>query len=354
MPLADAGLLYVAMVAIKNYYATTQHKIYDTALVVPAFISYVAVWMMAVWLNGGYDRPLKPLRTLKPIAIGTAVILIAYALLPEYLRFSRALILLTMLAATVIFLFNRTLWNLLTRGISGWREKKDGNVVIIGSKTEVSRVKQLLEQIQRSAVHALGIHPSSENSAANEHSLSNLDEIIRVHAIDQIIYCAHDMSSSEIIASMSSVTDKRVEFKIVPPESLYIIGSGSIETAGDAFLMDVNSIHLAINRRKKRLFDIGVSMLLVVLAPLMIWFQQKPMVLLTNCFRVLSGKKTWVSYSAALHNGRSLPRIQPGVLPVVRSADANQAAKRDVLYAKDYRLSNDARILIRDFNYLGS
>lgn len=354
LPLADAAMLYVAMVGIKNYYATSQHKIYDADLVIPAFISYIAVWMMVAWLNGGYDRPLKPLRTLKPIAIGTAVILIAYSLLPEYLRFSRALILLTMLAATAVFLFNRTLWNVLTRGTSGWREKKDGNVVIIGSKAEVGRVKQLLEQIQRTAVHVFEIHPNSENNKANEHSLSNLEEIIRVHAIDQIIYCAHDMSSSEIIASMSSVSDKRVEFKIVPPESLYIIGSGSIETAGDAFLMDVNSIHLTINRRKKRLLDMGVSIFLLSSALVLMWFQKKPAALFYNCVRVISGKKTWISYSAVQHNGLSLPRIPPGVLPVFRSDDLNQMAKMDVLYAKDYRVSNDMKILIRDFSYLGS
>ena len=60
LPLADAGVLYVAMLGIKNYYASTQHKIYDTALVLPAFISDILVWMLSVWLAGGYDRPLKP------------------------------------------------------------------------------------------------------------------------------------------------------------------------------------------------------------------------------------------------------------------------------------------------------
>ena len=353
LPLADAGLLYVAMVAIKNYYATTQHKIYDAALVVPAFISYIAVWMMAVWLAGGYDRPLKPLRTLKPVAIGTAIILIAYSLLPEDLRFSRALILLTMLAAAIVFLVNRTLWNLLIRSTSGWGEQKDGNVVIVGSKPEVQRVRQLLEQIQRKSMQVLEVQPTSDNTA-HEHSLTNLEEIIRVHAINQIIYCAHDMSSSEIIASMSSVSDKRVEFKIVPPESLYIIGSGSIETAGDAFLMDVNSIHLTINRRKKRLFDVNVSIVVLLISPAIIWFQQKPFLLYANLVKVLSGRNTWVSYGVRKHNGLSLPRLKPGILPVSRTTDAQQTAKMDVLYAKDYRLTNDLRILMRDWSYIGS
>jgi hypothetical protein len=310
--------------------------------------------MFSVWLAGGYDRPLKPLRTLKPVALGTAFILIAYALLPEQLRFSRALILLTMFAAAGVFLFNRTLWNVFAHRTAGWREKKDANVVIVGNKAEVIRVKLLLEQIQRSTLRVLEIYPNDESTGASAHSLSNLEEIIRVHAIDQIIYCAQDMSSSEIIASMSSVSDKRVEFKIVPPESLYIIGSGSIETAGDAFLMDVNSIHLATNRRKKRLLDVGVSILLLVVSPLIMWFQKKPLKLIVNIAGVLSGRRTWVSYGDSKHNGLSLPRLKPGILPVSRTTDVLQVAKMDVLYAKDYRLSNDFRILLRDSFYLGA
>ncbi|MFM7727327.1 MAG: glycosyltransferase family 2 protein, partial [Flavobacteriales bacterium] len=276
LPLFDAGLLYAAMEVIKNFYASSQHKIYDDALVIPAFLSYIAVWMMAVWLAGGYDRPLKPLRTLKPVAIGTAIILIAYSLLPEQLRFSRALILLTMLSAAAVFVFDRTLWNLITRSTSGWREKTDGNVVIVGSKAEVARVKQMLEQIQRSALHVLEIQPDTNEKASGELSLTNRDEIIRVHQIDQIIYCARDMASSDIIASMSSVGDKRVEFKIAPPESLYIIGSGSIEATGEGSMMDVNSVQLLMNRRKKCVFDVAASVILLAFSPVFILLQKRP------------------------------------------------------------------------------
>jgi hypothetical protein len=153
---------------------------------------------------------------------------------------------------------------------------------------------------------------------------------------------------------MSSVSDKRVEFKIVPPESLYIIGSGSIETAGDAFLMDVNSIHLRINRRKKRIFDLSVALFVFALSPLLVWFQKKPLKLYSNVFKVMSGSQTWISYGDSSHNGRSLPRLRPGVLPVSRNADSRQIAKMDVLYAKDYRLSGDFRIVLREWSYLGA
>jgi GT2 family glycosyltransferase len=354
LPLLDAGLLYASMVTIKNYYAVTQHKIYDATLVLPAFISYIAVWMMAVWLSGGYDRPLKPLRALKPIVIGAAVILIAYSLLPEHLRFSRALILLAMLDAMLVFVLNRTIWNLLTRRTTGWFEKTEGNVVIVGGKAEVGRVKQMLEQIQRTTMHVLEIHRDSEGNAANEHSLINLEEIIRVHQIDQIVFCAHDMTSSEIIATMSSVSDKRVEFKIAPPESLYIIGSGSIESTGDGSMLDVNSVQLPGNRRKKRLLDFMVSVLFLLLSPLIMIIQKQPFSFYANLLSVISGRRTWVGYSSSIKEQTHLPRLKAGVIKTTRSNDAAHCRKMDVLYAKDFRVSNDLRLIAANFSYLGS
>jgi GT2 family glycosyltransferase len=354
LPILDAGLLFVSMVAIKNLYASSQHKIYDASMVLPAFISYIAVWMIAVGLAGGYDRPLKPLRTLKPVAIGTAVILIAYSLLPEHLRFSRALILLAMVDASIVFIFNRTIWNLLTKRATGWFEKTEGNVVIVGSKSEVSRVKQMLEQIQRATMRVFEIQPQQENNNANEHSLANLEEIIRVHQIDQIIYCAHDMTSSEIIASMSSVSDKRVEFKIAPPESLYIIGSGSIESTGDGSMLDVNSVQLRGNRRKKRLLDVLVAILCLLLSPVILFMQKRPISFFGNLFSVLTGKLTWVGYASDETEQAHVPRLKESVIKTTRSADAAHCRKMDVLYAKDYRISNDLRLIMSNVSYLGS
>jgi hypothetical protein len=342
------------MVVIKNYYAQTQHKIYDAALVVPAFVSYIVVWMLAVWLSGGYDRPLKPLRTLKPIAIGTAVILIAYSLLPENLRFSRALILLAMIDAVAVFVVNRTMWNWLTERTSGWFEKTNGNVVIVGSNAEVARVKEMLEQIQRATMHVIEIQPESLGSAAHEHSLANLEEIIRVHQIDQIIYCAQDMSSSDIIASMSSVNDKRVEFKIAPPESLYIIGSGSIESTGDGSVLDVNSVQLPGNRRRKRLLDLSLSFVFLLLSPLIVLLQKQPLKFFSNLISVFSGKRTWVGYASTVKEQAQMPRLKGGVLKTSRSNDPAHCRKMDVLYAKDYRVANDLRLIMANIAYLGS
>jgi len=355
LPLADGALLYFSMLAIKNMYAVSQHKVYDVALVMPAFLAYIAVWMTAVWIAGGYDKPLKPLRTLKPVAVGTAVILIAYSLLPENLRFSRALILLAMLDAAFVFLVNRSLWNLIFHRSAGWRVKSDANVVIVGSVSEVNRVKQMLEQIQRTTLHVIDIRPES-NEHVEHHALTlqNLEEVIRVHQIDQVIYCARDMSSSDIIASMSSVGDKRVEFKIAPPESLYIIGSGSIESTGDGSMMDVNSVQLVSNRRMKRIVDAAVSLVVLLLSPIILLFQKHPLQLIPNAANVLLGKYTWVGYAAGQSEQVKLPGIKTGILATTTSTDEAHRRKMDVLYAKDYRISNDLRIIWSNLAHLGS
>ena len=352
LPLLDAGFLFFSMVAIKNYYASAQHKLYESELVITAFSGYIAVWMFAVWISGGYDRPLKPWRVIKPLLIGTAAILIGYSLLPEHLRFSRALILLAVIDACFIFVMNRSVWNLLSGRGLGWSERQAKNVVIIGLADEVQRVQAMMEQIQRMSLNVLDIQP--EENRQTDRNLNNLEEIIRIHEIDQVIYCARDMSASQIIASMSSVEDKKVEFKIVPPESLYIIGSGSIEAAGDGALMDVNSVHLRINRRKKRLFDIALALLVIVASPLLVFFQKSPSGILGNGFRVLFGKATWVGYASKATNQGRLPKLMPGVILTTRSSDVSHQNKMDVLYAKDYRLSSDMRFFFSHIRCLGS
>ncbi len=355
LPIADAALIYLLMVVIKNVYAESQKKVYDADLVMPAFMSYIAIWMLSVWMGGGYDKPVRPLRTLKPILIGTAFILIAYSLLPENLRFSRALILFALMAALLVFILNRAVWNLLFNHSAGWSDKVNQSVVIVGGSSEVNRVKQMLEQIQRAPLYVLSIDPGCEvNGKAQSLSLQNLEEIIRVHQIQQVIYCARDIASSEIIASMSGVSDKRVEFKIAPPESLYIIGSGSIESTLDGSMMDVNSVQLIANRRNKRVFDVAVSIAVLLFSPLLVLIQKRPIHLFKNALYALLGRYTWVGYSSNAIEQEQLPKLKRGVLTTTRSEDGAYRRKMDILYAKDYRVANDLRIVTSNLSLLGS
>lgn len=50
---------------------------------------------------------------------------------------------------------------------------------------------------------------------------------------------------------MLKMVSSNVDFKIAPAESFSIIGSNSIETAGDLYTIDINSISRTQNVRKK-------------------------------------------------------------------------------------------------------
>jgi O-antigen biosynthesis protein len=359
LPLADMGALLVLLFFVKRFYEDTRHKIYDDRLVMFAFVAYALIWSFSTWLGGGYDKPLKPQRVFKPVLIGSAVILMGYSLLPETMRFSRALLLIGAAVALAVFFLNRVLYNLITRGVSGLTHTLSKRIAIVGSSEEVVRVKNLLTQIQQEPAYIAPISPDVVATADNTGNISQLSEIVRVHNLDQVIFCARDIPSSEIIATMSSIKEKSIEFKIAPPESLYIIGSGSIETSGDAFMMDVNSVSLISNKRSKRLLDIGLCIAFLALLPIMILVVKKPGGFLRNLAQVFGGMKSWVGYSGAGFGQDQLPAIRPGVIhpalaqPVSGLSQEN-VKKLDVLYAKDYRVTNDLLLIWKAIRLLGN
>ena len=173
-------------------------------------------------------------------------------------------------------------------------------------------------------------------------------EIIKIHRIDEIVFCAGDLEARDIIRNMTRLTDIQVEYKIAPPESISIIGSNSINTAGELYLIHFNSIGRGKNRRNKRLFDITSSALLILLSPFIFPFFRNYRHFLTKSFLVLSGKKTWVGYCQKV-DLTMLPEIREAVFEldstVAEEADETLAEKLNLEYARDYKVSTDFGIL---------
>src|SRR5262249_53617566 len=103
-----------------------------------------------------------------------------------------------------------------------------------------------------------------------------LADIAEVYRADEIIFCAHDISSQKIIASMSQITGREIEFKIAPPESMFIIGSHSVENPGELYVGDVNAISKPVNKKNKRLINILVAFFLLGASPVLIFFKKNP------------------------------------------------------------------------------
>ena len=166
------------------------------------------------------------------------------------------------------------------------------------------------------------------------------------------------MAAEVIIDHMSKLQDLQVDYKIAPPESLSIIGSNSINTAGDLYVIDINSISKTSNRRNKRLFDFSAALILLVTWPLTAFLTKNPVNYLLNLLRAIIGMRSISGYCPTKVSDYKLPKIRKGIL---NPADALPSSVHDeetlhrlnMLYARDYHIANEFRLLYRGFRNLG-
>ncbi len=322
---------------------------------------YILLWISVVWLSGGYEKPIKIFKISRGLIVGTGIILIIYALLPEHLRFSRAMILLGAVWALIGMNFIRL--GLHIAGISSYKFDvgKKNRITLVGKPTEAYRVLEILNQ-SLPEFEYVGLISPKNDSVTDEYigSLNQLKDIIRVNKVDEIIFCATDLTAQQIIQEMLRLEGQQVSYKIAPPESLSIIGSNSIDTAGDLYTVDFNNITKPLNIRIKRLFDLVFSILMIIIFPIALFVIAKPFGLLQNIFSVIFGLKSWVGfYFRSDINTFNLPSIKKGITSLVTAKDkeketSEQIEKLNLLYAKDFRISSELSIILSTYKSLGS
>lgn len=360
-PALDFAFILVGIYLCKNIYEINfklYPNFYSQKIIDFFFPIYSITWMFFVYLSGGYDVPLKLKNIVRGVTIGTAFILIIYSLLPEYYRFSRALILIGSLYTLIILLFSRIIYNAV--GIKRFKlggHKTHARIAIIGSEKEFNRVNALLKQTNIQS-EFIGFISNENNGVKNEAYIGHFEQIneaIDVHGLNEIIFCARDISSQDIIDKMITLVTKGVEFKIAPPESLSIIGSNSIDTAGDLYVIDVNNVGRPENRRMKRLLDISVSLFALSFCWLLIWFQENKLNFILNIFKVLFGAYSWVGYGKSTR--KDLPAIRPSVLTPAdlfkNNPSEDRINKALLNYSKDYKTENDLKIIFSQLQGLG-
>jgi lipopolysaccharide/colanic/teichoic acid biosynthesis glycosyltransferase len=281
--------------------------------------------------------------------------------LPETWRFSRALILIGTLWVLLSTILIRILLHMLNKKVFPFEiSKKTKRIIIIGDKQESNRVYSLVKQTHV-VPELVGYVSPAENRPRSDFmgDLSQIEDIVRVNQADELIFCAASVSSEKIIRTMLQFTDTDIEFKIAPPESLSVIGSNSNDSAGELYVLHFNTLSRLLNRRKKRLFDIVVVLLMLPSLIVLLFIVKNKTGLIRNIFSVLAGIRSWVGYyksTGGEHPG--LPKIKPGILT---PADMNSsktesdpgAEQMNLTYAKDYRIVNDLKILINNIPLLG-
>jgi GT2 family glycosyltransferase len=359
-PLLQAAMIYLGFYLFEpvwesyKFQGTSQYPQEYMSIVVPV---YILIWLLALFFSGAYDSPVKPFRIFRGIFLGTGVILVIYALLPESLRFSRALLLIGAVWTTFsVYLVSLFLHLSRLTGLR-FEVRKNKKLIIVGKLEEAKRVESLLSKAE-SNLHILGyVNPEPiEDEAYNGH-IKQLEEIITVKNIDELVFCAKDLSSQEIIGLMMTLTNRKVKYKIAPPESLSIIGSHSLNTPGDVYLIDFESITKPSNKRIKRLFDLISAAGLLIFYPLLVMAVRNPGQAFLNIIQVLAGRYSWVGFHPTPQHPR-LPAIRPGILypsDALGVEDISMDTKEslNLMYIKNYSVFTDAGILVRSIREIG-
>lgn len=366
LPLLDAGAWYAGIYFIKIYWEHNHRyvrKAYAPELMEFAVPAYMLAWLLSVWIAGGYDKPYKLSRLIRGLFIGSLVIASVYGFLNESWRFSRAIVILgafwTVIASVALRLLLNAL-GLKNFKLDGFSTEK--NIVIVAKEQEGRRVLDMIKQAVGKVNFVGFVHPDKVYKEAGEDFVGNilqLGEIVEVYRIDEVIFATKELALHDIIHSMGNVKNPQVDYKIAPEESLFIIGSNSVDNPGDLYTIDINfKINKANNKRNKALFDLVFSLFLLITFPLHLLIIRKPWGLLQNIFQVLFQQKSWVGYTTGYTNGTVLPSIRKGVLtPIdglsIQNPDAATIKRLNLLYAKHYQLRNDISLIWSAYLQLG-
>jgi GT2 family glycosyltransferase len=355
LPLIDFAILLIGLYALTNQWRISNID-FPERVVNVAVPAYTLIWMLSILFNGGYDNPVKLSNYLKSTVIGTLTILIVYALLPKSWQFSRLYILLGACWVLSYFLLSRIFLHFSIGKKFNLSPKKNKRFAIVGGQEEFERVAEILKQTTRKIESIEHVSAGEEKEKGAVGTLNQLDQILHIKRINEIIFCAKDTTAQTIISWMTVIDSTKIDFKIAQPDSLSLIGSNSIETAGDLYVLDINSITKTENIRSKRTFDIAMGFLLLVGSPVLIWYIENKKLFLQNILSVLIGKLSLVGYfklDSKVSN--QLPRIKPGILNPIDSLsfpDVSLTDKLNLIYARDYSIGKDLSILLKAWKKL--
>lgn len=343
LPLADFAVAFTGFVGIKHLWATywaaniNYYPPEYTWVIIPC---YILILMFGSWLYGGYERPVKLWRVAKGMAIGCLTLLLFYSLLDESRRYSRALLLMGCAWTLLSSIGIRMLLSWLKTPGFDLRPLRRHTCIIVGGAIEGERVRQLYEGLGNANIVTLP-HQALD--------CRKLYDTINYYKADEVIFCSKDLSISNIIDLISqpipsSGRHTQIDFKIVPTDSDFIIGSNSITSAEDLYAEELRTIATPLNRRNKRLFDIVCASLLLLMFPVLIWFQKRRWFYIPHCWQVLTGRKTWVgTEGGATKMGvfgpeDSLPHRSKSISPELKE-------RLHLRYLRNYKLINDLQIL---------
>ena len=362
LPVIDAVILFIGIRFFVNYYDNIKFDsggTYPEEVITFGIPILTLLYLISLLLNGAYAIPTAFKNALRGIFSGSLVVLITYSLLSEDYRFSRAVILFSVIWASISLPLSRYALHLV--GLRKFKKDRTQRIAIVGMADELNRINGFLNNTLIAPEKIINVSAedhSTNHGQAYDAYLYQLQDIIEIYDLNEIIFCSKDLSSAEIIRQMSSLNDKQVDFKIAPPESLYIIGSNSIESSGEYYIIGSDTILKPVNQRNKRIFDWIFGLSLLIMSPILIWFLKNKAQFFANIFAVWSGQISWVGFDLDSSLNNQNLKIKRGVLSPSSRYQKSELKQETIEklnfdYVRNYSVLTDLELVLNNIDKLG-
>ncbi|HHH53358.1 MAG TPA: glycosyltransferase [Bacteroidetes bacterium] len=352
-PILDFVLFFLIFFLVQKFWANYHFhdpNYYDLKKTSVLFTAFSLVYVISIYSYGGY-RKNRLINSIKGVLSASFTILVIYSLLPENMRYSRAIILISSIFNFVLVVLIR----IASYSIFPFVTNKDllsKKIAIVGDEKEVERVKRIMKisGISYSFLGVVSINSMDSDELNKDYlgTLDNIKELVQLNNLNEVIFCLKNIKMAQVINLMSEFGDK-VSFKVVPEESHSIIGSSDRNSQGEFYTLDVNYKLNSTNIKLKYFLDKIVAAFLFVFYPFIKIFSKK--LKLNDVFTVLSGNKTWVSYIDNIEGNDKLPYLKKGVfIPAFlenKDNSDNYLHDINVLYARNYSFWRDLEFLYK-------
>ena len=149
---------------------------------------------------------------------------------------------------------------------------------IIGADDEGLRIAESLLKRFDTGLELIGIIdtklPEQDNKLPIDFigQLSDLRDLVVKYRIRELIFSTSAFTNKEILNLMNQTKDLRLTYRMIPRQQEILLGKASIEDIGDLSFLNIEySLFYSLHRLTKRVFDLTISLLtLIIFSPIIL------------------------------------------------------------------------------------